>query len=290
VGSWVQQTVWEIVLYVLKMLAGEWSNQAWDWFSGFFSAPVIVLDDPLVVRLVHVAVGVTLGFLPVAVAWMATRETVARLDGAGTIPPELLIRRAMTAGVAVTATSAAAWFMTTLAEGARSILAAVGLDINLLQQFFAAPDELKVTLILLALVFVIGTVILVLQRYVIAAEFSVLLVMGPLMAAGLLRDDGRTAWNIWLREMTALLATPLIQLLVTLLFVRKFAGGNAPPDIAARLASLAYLWVLYNTPRWARQMVYSVGTGDALVSSAANVGRMLVMRQLMQLTAAAAAA
>jgi hypothetical protein len=37
-------------------------------------------------------------------------------------------------------------------------------------------------------------------------------------------------------------------------------------------------------------MVYSVGTGDALVSSAANVGRMLVMRQLMQLTAAAAAA
>jgi hypothetical protein len=289
VGSWVQQTAWGIVLYVLKMLAGEWSNQAWDWFSGFFSAPVIVLDDPLVVRLVRIAVGVALGFLPVAVAWMAARESFARLDGAGTIPPELLIRRALTAGVAVTATSTAAWFMTTLAEGARGVLAAVGLDIDLLHQYFTAPEELKLTLIILALAFVIGTVILVVQRYVVAAEFSALLVMGPLMAAGLLRDDGRTAWNIWLREVTSLLATPLIQLLVTLLFVRKFAGAGAAPDILARLASLAYLYVLYNTPRWARQLVYSVGAGDALLGSAANVGRMVVMRQLLQLTAAAAA-
>lgn len=280
-GSWVEQKAFGIVLYIFAQLAGDWSNQAWEWFAKFFAAPVAVLDDPLVQRLVQVAVGLVLGFLPVAIAWLVLRETLARMDGASTTSPATLVRRALITGVAVTGTSLLAWFMVTLANHARDMLVAVGLDLTPMQRFFDAPLTTGSIILGLQLMFLVAAIILSLQRWVIAAEFTVLMVMGPVMAAGLINEGGQSTFSIWLREVISLLITPLIQMMVLLIFLRKW-GEPGLLGVEDRLASLAFLWVLWNTPRWARQMVYSAGAGSAVVGTAANVGRLMIMRQLIR--------
>ena len=283
-GSWVQKTAYDIVMHVIRQLTGDLSNQAWNWFSEFFSSPVAMLDHPLVQRLTQIAIGLGLGFLPVAVAWIVLRETLARLDGSSTTPPESVIRRAMITGCAVTATSTVAGFLGTLAELGRELLQAFGLDLNLIEIFFKMPLEPGVVALVITLMFAIGTVILCLQRIVIAAEFTILLVIGPLMALGLIREQGSTTWNIWLRELLSLLVTPVLQMLVLLIFVRNWANAAGFAEVGARFASLGFLWVLWNTPRWARQMIYQAGAGGAVIGGAANVGRLVVMRQLIRAT------
>ncbi|HYG56614.1 MAG TPA: conjugal transfer protein TrbL family protein [Symbiobacteriaceae bacterium] len=282
-GSWVQQTAWGIVLFILHQLTGEWSNIAWEWFSRLFSSPLAVIDHPLVERLVQVAVGLVLGFLPVVIAATVIKETVARLDGTSNTPPEALIRRALVTGIAVTGTSTAAWFMSTLADHARGILGAAGLDINLLSYLFTPPGTAGLTLVVLSLTFLVGAILVAIQGTVIAAEFTLLLIIGPIMAVGLIREGGTSTWTVWLREVGSLLITKLIQLLVVLVFLRIFTGNGGKPDPLQQLASLAFLYVLWNAPRWSRQLVYRTGTSGALVGAAAGAGRMVVMRQLMRI-------
>lgn len=288
-GTWVQKTAWGIVMYMLDAAMKEGSNYAWDWFSQLFAAPVSIVDDPLVQTLTQVAVGLVLGFLPVAITWMVIKETAARLDGSSTTPPEALIRRTIITGIAVTGTSLAAWFMLTLAELARGIMGAVGVDLNPLKPFFEPAPDWTLVVLVLALLFLVGGIVLVIQRAIVTAELTVLLVIGPLMAAGLIREGGATTWNVWLRELTSLLVTGLIQMLVVLIFVRRFAGGNMAPTVFARLSALAFLWVLWNTPRWARHLVYSVGAGNSVVGSMVGLTRMAVMRQMLKTAAVAAA-
>lgn len=283
-GSWVQDTAYSIVSYILKVLTGEWSNVAWSWFSSFFSSPLAVLDHPLVSQLVQIAVACALGLLPAVVAWKALHETLARMDGAATTRPETLVRQALLAGVAVTGTSLTSWFIGTLADLARDVLAAVGLNINLLKDFFLLPYGAPTTAILLILIFAIGAIILTIQRVVIAAEFTVLMCVGPLLAVGLMKEGGSSTWSIWLREVVSLMVTPVIQMLVLLLFIRYFTGSG-PLGLADRLFSLGFLWVLWNTPRWARQMIYQVGAGGMMVNAAMEAGRMAVMRKMLAATA-----
>lgn len=281
VGSWVQRMAWEIILYVFHKMVEEWGSQAWHLFSNwFFGVPLPVLDDPLVVRLVQVAIGLVLGFLPVAIGWMVFRETVARMDGAGTMPPETLVRRAIVTGAAVTGTSTAAWVMVKLAERSREVVASLGVSLNLFQNYFEVPQQLTWTVGVLGLVFLVGVIVLVIQRVVVEAEFTVLLIIGPVMAAGLLKEGGQNAFGIWLREMIALLLTPLIQMLTSYLFIHKWAATK--PEFFDRLAALGFLYVLWNTPRWARQMVYSVGAGDAVVGAGVGAARMVIMRQMIR--------
>lgn len=282
-GSWVQQTAYGIVLYVVQMVAGEWSNQIWQWFSVLFSPPVPVLADPLVQRLVTVSTSLVLAFLPIAVGWTALRETLARLDGSSTSPPEALIRRAVVTGVAVTGTSLLAWALVTFTEQTRGVLSAVGLNINLFRQFFQVPSQPVSTVLFLTVAFLVGGLLLVVQRAVIAAEFTLLLAMGPVMAAGLIRESGSSTWTVWVREMISLLITPLVQMLVMLVFLTKWGNIGGVLQVGDRVAALAFLYVLWKTPGWARHMVYT-GTGaGAAVGGAVAVGRLVVMRQMMRM-------
>ncbi|HYF90939.1 MAG TPA: conjugal transfer protein TrbL family protein [Symbiobacteriaceae bacterium] len=296
-GTWVQQTSWSIVTYLIQATSEESGNLVWGLFSRLFAVPVSVLDDPTVKPLVQVLVGVVLGFLPVAIAWMALQETAARMDGTATTPPESLIRRGMLAALAVTGTSLVAWFMIELSGHARQLVATLGLEIDPLGPLFTGTPDAGIVLLILMLVFLVGSIALVAQRAVIMAETTVLIAIGPIMAAGLIREGGGTTWNIWLRELTSLLVSGLIQLLVTMLFLAKFthvspgSGGDLlDPRVWAeanqRMGALAYLWVLWNSPRWARHLVYSVGAGGAVVAGAANLTRMVVMRQIFKLMSA----
>jgi len=279
-GSWVQNTAYAIVTFILEQITVQWSNQAWEWFSYFFAPPLAVIQDPTVETLTQVCVAAALGVLPVIIGWYALRESIQRIDGAATLAPETIVRRAIMTGTAVTGTSLAAWFIGTLADNAREVLAAVGLDINLLQDFFFFPVGSPATLLVTSLVFLIGAIILTIQRVVIMCEFTVLLIVGPLMGLGLMREGGSSTWAMWLREVVSLVITPIIQMLVLLLFLRKF-GGAGPLDMFDRAASLGFLWVLYNTPRWARQMVYQVGTGGAAVNMVVQAGRAAAMKQML---------
>lgn len=279
-GSWVETTAYQVLLFVFRQITGEWSNQLWDWFSRFFAAPVAVLDDPVVRQLTSVFIGIGLGVLPVAIAWTVIGESLKRLDGAGTVPPEALVRRALIAGAAVTGTSTVAWFMQSLAEHARGVLTAVGMQVNVFEVFFKLPIQTSFVMILLTLGFLVGVLAIIVQRWVVAGEFTVLLAVGPLMAAGLLRDGANTTWTVWLREMTALLVTPLIQFLLLVLFARKWGSAAGLLDMGDRIAALAFLYLLWNTPRWARQLVYSVGTAGAVAGTGATMARFMVMQHL----------
>lgn len=279
-GTWVQQTAYSVLTFILLQVTGEWSNLLWDWFSRAFSAPVAVIDDPLVKQFSAVTIGIALGLLPVVLAWIAFREMLQRLDGTGTVPPEALVRRALIAGAAVTGTATVAWWLVTLADHARSVLTALGMEVNLFKAFFRLPVDPAFTMALLTLGFLIGVLLIVAQRLVVAAEFTVLLMLGPIMAVGLVREGGNTTWTAWMREITSLLLTPLVQLLLLVIFARRWAAAPGLLDVGDRIAALAFLYLLWNTPRWARQLVYSVGTAGAVAGAGANVARFMVMQQI----------
>jgi len=283
-GTWVQQTAYGVFVFVVRRLTFEWSDLAWDRFSHFFSAPVAVLTDPLVAQFSQISIGISLGVLPVAITWISLKEMLLRMDGASTMPPEALIRRAMLAGMAVTGTATAAWFMVESAELIRGVIAGAGLEIDLLKQFFAMPLEPISTVLFLSLVFLIGSLILTFQRIVIAAEFTLLLILGPLMGVGLLKEGGSTAWTLWLKEMTSLLLTPLIQMLVLQIFIRQWVGDNPLVEVSDRLAAIGFLYLLYHSPRWARKVVYEAGLGGAVAGSSGSVTRAVVMRQIVRAT------
>jgi len=281
-GTWVQETSYGVVTYILRELAGEWSNQVWQWFSKVFDPPVAVLADPLVERLVRLSVAVALGAMPLLIGAVVIRETFARLDGTSIVAPEAIVRRAIHAGMAVTGTSLVAWFMVSLAVYAREALAGIGLDIDLLKQFFDSPLEPAATTIILAIAFALGAVMLIIQRTVIAAELTLLLAIGPLMAATLARDERSAQWKTWLQELSSLLITPLVQMIVLQIFLRHWAQNSGQLQIGDRLASLAFLYLLYTVPRWARQMVYSVDMGNHLGNASVAAYRLLVFKRLIQ--------
>jgi hypothetical protein len=280
-GSWVQETVWGIFKFVLSQATGDLSAEIWTIFSSFFAFPVAVTESSIVQRLVRLAVVVSLAYLPAALGVQVLKQIFDRMDGSARSAPEELVRRVILTGVAVTGTSTVAWFMIVLADLVRQALAGIDLPVNLLAMFFGNPGGFTLVMLFLSILFVAGAIVLVVQRAVLTAELTILLITGPIMAAGLIRENGQGLWGVWVREMTSVLVTPLIQFLTTILFIHVFLDTGGQLTIWQQAGGLAYLYVLFNTPRWARQLVYQTGTGSALVGGTANAARMMVLRKLI---------
>jgi hypothetical protein len=281
-GTWLQQSVWGALLYVFEKGTHDLSSEIWTFFSGFFAFPVAVVDYPLIQRLIQFAVVISLAYLPAAIGVQVLKQIFDRADGSARSAPEELVRRIMVTGLAVTGTSTVAWFMLTLSNLVREALTGIASHTNILSIFFITQmNGLTLVMLFLQILFVIGAIVLMIQRAILTAELTVLLVTGPIMAAGLIREGGGATWNVWVRELTSILVTPLIQFLVTILFINVLLDPTGDLTIWQQVAGLAYLYVLFNTPRWARQMVYQTGTGSALVGGAVQAGRMVVLRKLV---------
>lgn len=280
-GSWVQETVWGIFKFVLAQATGDLSSEIWKLFSSFFVFPVAVTGAPIVQRLIRFAVVISLAYLPAALGVQVLKQIFDRMDGSARSAPEELIRRVIVTGVAITGTSTVAWFMLVLADLVRQALASIELRVNLLAMFFGDPQGFTLVMLFLQILFVVGAIVLIVQRAVLTAEFTILLITGPIMAAGLIRENGQGLWGVWVRELTSVMVTPLIQFLTTILFIYVFLDVDGALTIWQQAGGLAYLYVLFNTPRWARQLVYQTGSGSAIVGGTANAARMVVLRKLI---------
>lgn len=280
-GSWVQETVWGIFKFVLAQATGDLSSEIWKLFSSFFVFPVAVTSAPIVQRLIRFAVVISLAYLPAALGVQVLKQIFDRMDGSARSAPEELIRRVIMTGVAITGTSTVAWFMLVLADLVRQGLAGIELRVNLLAVFFGDPKSFTLVMLFLQILFVVGAIVLIVQRAVLTAEFTILLITGPIMAAGLIRENGQGLWGVWIRELTSVMVTPLIQFLTTILFIYVFLDVDGALTIWQQAGGLAYLYVLFNTPRWARQLVYQTGSGSAIVGGTANAARMVVLRKLI---------
>lgn len=281
-GTWLQETMWEAILFMARRWTHEMSADVWSFFGHFFAFPVAVVDYPLIQHLVRLAVVIALACLPVAIGVQVLKQIFDRADGSARTAPEELVRRIIVTGLAVTGTSTLAWFMVTLSGLVRDALTHIVANIDILSIFFASSfNGLTLTMLLLAILFVIGAIVLLIQRAILTAELTVLLVVGPIMAAGLIREGGGVTWGVWVRELTSVLVTPLLQYLITILFINVLLDPTGDLTIAQQVAGLAYLYVLFNTPRWARQMVYQTGAGGALIGGAVQAGRMVVLRKIM---------
>lgn len=267
-----------LLRFVLADLTGEYSNQLWALFAQLFSSPVAVLNDPTVQRLQQIAAMIALGALPAIVAWAALKRMFETMDGTCTTPPEMLIRRCITAGVTVTALSTFAWYAGTLGNYLRDVLAAFGVDISMLGLYFGTFGG-GIAAGLLLLVFLIVTGIVILQRAVLTMEFTLLVICGAFMALTLATEENAQPWQVWKREIIAICVTPVLQLLVLLLFARRIAGVD-PASVQRWIDSFALLYVLWNTPRWARQFTYKTGVGTNLAGAAGGIARLSIIRRL----------
>lgn len=276
VNSWFQTAL----VYVANGVLHDWGNAVWSWFANLFTVPLAILTDPALAKVLHVTLGMSLGILPVAIGLQVLRHHLDHLDGSSTTPPEVLMKRCLLAGLGVTGTNLIAWAGLTYANLLVDALRALGVDLNLLRTFFLNPGAPGFGVLLLMLILLVGAALSGLQRMVMDAELTVLLVLGPLAGVSLIRGDGGL-WASWLRELASLLLTPVVQLLVTWFFVRTFALAG-PFSPSAALPALAFLWVLVRTPGWVRSMIYSAGIRGAAGGAAGAAGRFLFMRQLIR--------
>lgn len=279
-AGWVEQKIQSVLQFILADMAGKYSDELWKAFSKLFGSPLPVLNDPTVTSLRSIAVSIALGALPAIIAWVSLKRTLEAMEGSSVTPPEVLVRRCFTAAVTVTAISLVAWYAGTFADHIRDILGTYGLGISFLDLLFKVfTDDL--TLILLMIVFLLGVGMVILQRAVLGMEFTLLLIIGAFLGLTRVTDDNPMPWQVWKREMFAILITPLLQLLILLLFARRLSGVDAA-SFGRWLDSFALLYLLWHMPRWARQFTYFTGIGSTIGGLGMEVGRMAIMRHLIR--------
>lgn len=282
---WLGSLVLDALKYVLVDLDKAYSNQLWQAFSQLFSSPVAVLDDPWVQWFSRLSANIALSALPVLIAYHAVRRTVESLDGTEVMPAGVLVRRSVTAGAVLTGVTLYGWFSGTIADYLTQLLGAVPLNMEIIHAFFGL-DEHTSTLAALSIagVFLIGSALVVIQRAILNAEFMVLMIIGAFQALTLVGEDRPVSWQLWKREVVAICITPVLQLLLIFFFTIGLAGLD-PSSFSRWLQAFALLYLLWNTPRWARQFTYAAGGSGGIGGSAAGVvtgaTRLVVMRRIL---------
>lgn len=279
--DYIKQAALAAVSWVFKGLTQEWGNALWDWFSKLFMSPTAVINDPDVLRLNGILAALSTTLMVAMIVAMSLRYQMERAVGDSQVAPEVLVKRCMLAGLAVSGAPTIAWAGGYMADEMVIALGGLGIDFNLLKTYFVLPGSPGFGLIILSLIFLAGAACLLVQRFIMDAEFTLLMAVGPLMGVSLLRNEQDGAWQSWLREVASILLTPVLQLLVSWFFIKKFASASAT-DPKNFFLSFGYLFVMFRMPRWARSWMYSAGGGDALVAGGQAVGRMVSMRTMLR--------
>jgi hypothetical protein len=280
-GSYIDNAVLKAITWVVKGITSEWGKALWEWFSKLFLAPTAVINDPDVLKINLLLVAVAISVMPVMIVGAVLRYKLDLMAGENTTPPETLVKRCLLAGMAIMGTPTIAWAGGYMADSMVEAIGKLSVDLNLLETFFVIPGSPGLGILLLGLIFLVGGAILMVQRFFMVGEFTLLMAAGPIMGISLLRNEHQGAFQTWLREVGSILLTPVLQLLITWFFVRTFAKAG-PLNSADFFKSFAYLFLLYRMPRWARTWMYSAGGGDAMVAGAHAVARHVVMMQMFK--------
>lgn len=254
----------------------------WTLFSRLFSSPIAILEDHWVQLLIRLAMATALGCLPVLITYQAVRRLIESADGQEMLPPGVLVRRSLSAGVAVTGVALYGWFAGSLADYLRELLGAVPLEVSFLEMFFLSRDPTSgLAGLLFILTFLTGAGLVIIQRIILAAEFTVLMIIGAFLALQKVSEDRPAGWQLWKREVTAVCITPVLQLLLVFLFMLRLGAGGAG-GFTRWFEAFGMLYLLWHMPRWARQFTYSAGVGDAIAGAAAGAGRLAVMQVMLR--------
>jgi hypothetical protein len=279
--GYIQDAVLSAVAWVFNKVGKEWGDALWAWFSKLFLSPTAVINDPDVLQLNAILAALSTTLMVAMIAALTLRYQMERAVGDSQIAPEVLVKRCLLAGLAVSGAPTIAWAGGYMADEMVNALGSLGIDFNLLKTFFVLPGTPGLGLIILCLVFLAGIACLLVQRFIMDAEFTILMAVGPIMGISLLRNEQDGAWQNWLREVASILLTPVLQLLVSWFFIKKFASAS-PLDPKNFFLSFGYLFVMFRMPRWARTWMYSAGGGDTLVAGGQAVGRMVAMRVMLR--------
>jgi hypothetical protein len=282
---WLGGVVLDALKYVVLDLDRTFTNDLWTLFSDLFGSPVAVLSDPWVQWFIKLSVSIGVAALPVVIAYHGVRRTLDTLDGTEVMPAGVLVRRSLTAGAVLTGVALYGWFAATLADYLRDLLGALPLNIALIHAFFFVDEHTsKLAALCIFLMFLIGAGLVVVQRAILSAEFTVLMIIGAFLALGRVADDRPAPWLLWKREVVACCITPVLQLLLIYLCMIRLGGIGDPASFARWLQAFAMLYLLWNTPRWARQFTYAVGGGGGVGGMAAGVTagvtRLVMMRTM----------
>jgi hypothetical protein len=256
-----------------------------------FSSPLAALEDPWIQFFVKLTMTIAVACLPVLITYQAVRRMLESLDGTNATPPEVLVRRSLNAGVAVTGVALFGWLAGTFADYARELLGAMPVKFSFLETFFIGPNATSgLAGLLLMMVFLIGAGLVVIQRAILGAEFAVLMIIGAFLGLQKVGEDRPHGWQLWKREVVAVCITPVLQLLLIYLFAIRVMGqahpdpftGAANIDLGSWVDAFAMLYLLWNMPRWARQFTYSTGVGHTLAGGVAGVTRLAVFRMMLK--------
>jgi hypothetical protein len=270
-------------MFVLNDLRGQVATNLWTTFSHLFSSPVAILQDPWVQFLISLAMAIALGCLPVLITYQASRRVLESADGQELLPPGVLVRRSVVAGLAVTGIAMYGWFAGTLADYLRDVLGATPLQTSFLELFFLSRDPTAgLAGLLLILTFLIGAALVVIQRIILSAEFTVLMIIGPFLALQKVAEDRPAGWQLWKREVVAVCIAPVLQLLILFLFMLRLGAGGAAGGFTRWFEAFGLLYLLWHMPRWARQFTYSAGVGSAAAGLATGAGRLAVMQVMLR--------
>jgi hypothetical protein len=271
-----------VLKWILHALNDDITRGIWSLFAQLFLSPMAVFQDNDVMQVQVFMTTVALGMLPVLVIIQALRLSAARALGINTMPPEQLAHRTILAGIACTSISTIVWVIITFGDNITQAFAAVGLDLSVLKLLLSPPEQAGLGLLFMCIILLIGAVLLTIQKAVISAELAAMLAFGPVTGLSLLSNLEGGFFQTWLRETASLILTPVVQLILTWLFLRKVASfGDVSMSWGARLLTFGYFYVIWKCPSWLRQFCYSAGHADLLVQGGASVGRFVVMRKMM---------
>lgn len=276
-----------VLIYLSADFSLSLSNRLWNWFTQLFGNPVGLLDSPGVVGLQRAAVLLASSALPVILIIQAMRNSGSAALGVAQEPPEAVLRRAVVAGISVSGIAIYVAFATELANLLRTVigLAPMSSNLNLFKALFDVALGNDWLSILLLLIFLLAAGAAVIQRFIFSVETALLFIVGALVAATRAVDEQSPAWQTWKHEIRAVLITPLIQLVILYLIALRIGQVDQTQwtETGERWVwSLALVYLLWNTPRWARKFTYQVGVGHGIAGTGAHMSRMAVTQLIVR--------
>jgi hypothetical protein len=289
-------TLAQILLAALKGVLQGWNHELvqelWTEFAGILFNPLPLLTDPLVTRLQEVFMAVALGALPGVIGYQALRRIGEASLGASTVSASTIVRRAVTATITVTGISLFSYVASTLMKLAVDTITSLPSQVTVINMLFdLTSTEGKITASFFFMVFLGAIGCLIVQRFVFQAEFTILLVVGLWIGVHRATTDESHPWQVWKREFVAILLTTVLQVLTLWLFAERL--GNLSEEmkqtflqtLSRWFQSGALVYLLWNTPRWARQFTYSVGTAHSVAGVAVSAGRLAMVKYMMSAAA-----
>jgi hypothetical protein len=283
--DWITHAVTEAFKGLMSAFTVEMGQAVMATLQDFLYMPTGLLNHPLMQALLGFTRTLSGWWFPVIIAWQGVRIVTRTREGAQEVDIMQLVRRWCLAAFVCYGNYALIVYTMRIGNSIIDsfVKGSTSLNMNLLVPLMV--PGVSFAEILLTLVFIIGWIVLAVQRARLQFFFIIHMAIAPFAGISIAHQEAAEFWNTWLREMTSLLLTYVVQTILIWMFINLLGEGI---NFATLTLAIGCIWAMFDSPGRLREWTYNSGAGAAVLGGGATAGRMAVSYIMLRNLRAAA--